>query len=88
MANPPPSVAVRNQKQIWIFCSEQNPHLFAFTRDGTASNLPDRYGPWQPSSRDAMQGTVSGAERDDSDALLAAIEARGFYLSRSDGNAW
>ena len=77
-----------DQRQVFIFCSEQNPRLFGFTRLGTGSNLPHGYGPWQPSSRGAMQGAVNGAEGSISSTVLSAINDRGFYLSRSDGNAW
>jgi hypothetical protein len=77
-----------NQTRVFIFCSDQNPHLFAFTRNTAGSNLPLRYGPWNPADRLAMQGTIVGAAGEPSGVIMSSIEARGFYLSRSDGNAW
>jgi hypothetical protein len=88
MASPPPTTLVRHRRHISIFCSAQNAQLFAFTRDATGLNLPREYGPWQHSNDPAMQGVVSGDEGRVSDAVLLSIDARGFYLSRSDGNAW
>jgi hypothetical protein len=77
-----------DQWHVFIFCSDQNSRLFAFTRSTGGSNLPVRYGPWQLSHRSAMHGTIVGAAGEPSDVVLSSIEARGFYLSRSDGNAW
>jgi hypothetical protein len=77
-----------NRNELFIFSSEQNAHLFAFTRNTTGSNLPIRYGPWQPSKRLATQHAIIGAANEPSDVVMASIETRGFYLSRSDGNAW
>jgi hypothetical protein len=76
------------RRHVFIFSSGQNRHLFAFTRNTTGDNLPRRYGPWHPSEHSAMQGTIMGAAGEPSDVVLSAIETRGFYLSRSDGNAW
>ncbi len=67
-------------RELFVFRSKQNARLFAFTRNMTGANLPDQYGPWQPS--------IIAAVGEPSDVVLSAIETRGFYLSRSDGNAW
>ena len=88
MPDPAPTVVVRDKLQICIFRSEQYPRLFALTRVVTGSNLPLLYGPWRPSNRGAMQGRISDDEDLVSAAILSAIEVRGFFLSRSDGNAW
>jgi hypothetical protein len=87
-----------NPERTFIFCSEKNIRMFAFTRDRTGLNLPRRYGPWHPSSASAMTGaprenrTEGGgsgkAGEMASGAALSAIETKGFYLSRPDGNAW
>ena len=77
-----------DQRHVFIFRSDQNHHLFAFTRSEGGFNLPGRFGPWQPVAHSAMQGIIIGAAGEPSDVVLASIEARGFYLSRSDGNAW
>ena len=76
------------QRRVFIFSSDQNRRLFAFTRNTTGANLPVRYGPWQPSNQLTGQGKLTGAAGEPSDVVLASIETRGFYLSRSDGNAW
>jgi hypothetical protein len=70
----------------FIFCSKQNPRLLAFTLDPTGSNLPRSHGPWQPSNSVAAPGTPRSPDR--SLAVMTALESRGFYLSRPDGNAW
>jgi hypothetical protein len=74
--------------EVFIFRSEQSVGLFALSRDMTGSNLPGAYGPWQASSRQAMQGPFSNAKSGYSELVIFAIETRGFYLSRSDGLAW
>jgi hypothetical protein len=72
--------------RTFMFCSKQNVRLFAFTRDATGSNLPGSHGPWLTSTCCAMQTKADEAEV--AGAVVSSIERRGFYLSRSDGNAW
>jgi hypothetical protein len=74
--------------KLFIFCSEQNARLFAITRNAVGANLPSRYGPWNPADRLATQDAVMGAAEEPSDLVVSAVETRGFYLCRTDGNAW
>jgi len=74
------------RRGIFIFSSERNVRLFAFTRDGTGANLPYHLGPWRVSDGHSMQ--LTACDTVDPDPVRLGIEGRGFYLSRPDGIAW
>jgi len=74
--------------QNFIFSSKQNVHLLAITSDRTGSSLPSHYGPWKPTDDHILREVYRQAGENTVNAIRAAIVARGFYLSRSDGIAW
>jgi hypothetical protein len=73
--------------KLFLFCSEQNARLFAFTRNAMGANLPHCYGPWKPANGLATPDVLMTAE-EPSGFVWSALETQGFYLSRPDGNAW
>jgi hypothetical protein len=69
--------------RVFIYQSQRDPGLFAFTNDRTGSNLPAELAPWR-----AFGGQAIASHRDfsglgDSDAVTAALEADGYYIART-----
>jgi hypothetical protein len=77
-----------HQMRLFIFQSEQNANLYALTLDNVGSNLPAWAGPWTGSCSEAPREVLRGKTEIAAKAVRAAIDSRGFYLSRPDGVAW
>jgi hypothetical protein len=74
--------------EVFVFISSQNGHLIALAKDSTGSNLPGSYGPWHPARASALRTLTRLAEGLLLNAIMLAMETRGYYLARSDGLPW
>jgi hypothetical protein len=61
--------------QIYIFISESQPSVRAFTEDGTGGNLPREYAPWRAAN--AGRAMLIGSA---SDPVAKAVQRDGFFL--------
>jgi hypothetical protein len=64
--------------QVYIFISESEPSVRAFTADQTGANLPVEYAPWRAANGGNPMRIASG-----SDTVARAVAEGGFYLVSS-----
>jgi hypothetical protein len=67
--------------RIYVYVSQIDPNIIAFTIDEAGTNLPPRFGPWE---REEMPGIVVVAEPNDS--ISQRCNATG-SMSRTNGAA-
>jgi hypothetical protein len=60
---------------IYIFVSESQPNLRAFTSDVSGDNLPTDYAPWR-----AANGGNAMPLKSDTDPLAKAVKRDGYFL--------
>jgi hypothetical protein len=61
--------------RAYLFASELDPSVSAFSNDGDGANLPAAYAPWR-----ALNGGASLLVGPSSMPILDAIKRQGFYL--------
>jgi hypothetical protein len=64
--------------QVYIFISEVDPNLRAFTSDETGGNLPAEHAPWR-----AANGGKSMIFGSDRDPIAIEVRAEGYYLVKA-----
>lgn len=62
--------------RIYLFVSQQDPRVLAFTWDETGSNLPIDLGPWKPSN--SGSAVAAGV---DAGPLVAVVKNFGYYIT-------
>ena len=68
--------------QIFVFGSEKDDDLAAFTRDRDGKNLPSEFGPWKPLGGSFIRANTDvGAVSVGADAILTGIDEDGFFLA-------
>jgi hypothetical protein len=65
--------------QVYIFVSETDPTVRAFTSDTTGCNLPDKYAPWRMTNSGKGMHLGSSA-----DPIALSIEEDGYLITRAD----
>lgn len=66
--------------KLFMFSSESNEELHAFTKVGTGENLPEKHGPWvEQGVLRADQSPPHGLARS---AIESGVKANGFQLWR------
>jgi hypothetical protein len=80
---------------IYLFQSQADSAVFAFTQDAAGQNLPEKYAPWQksrPGGSLYLGVGESSAQLGSSDPVIRAVESQGYYLvgtpSRRPTRAW
>jgi hypothetical protein len=80
---------------IYLFQSEADQAVFAFTQDSTGRNLPPKFAPWKNSKQGGslyLGVGESSAQLGPGDPVLRAVETQGYYLvaapSRSPMRSW
>ena len=64
--------------QVYIFISEIDPSVRAFTSDGTGCNLPDEYAPWRATNSGKGMHLSSLT-----DPIALSIEEDGYLIVRA-----
>jgi hypothetical protein len=66
--------------RIYVFTSDKNSHILAFTSDSDGANLPDEYRPW----REEADPDVFVIGTDD-DPIAQAVRRDGFNINFENG---
>lgn len=67
--------------QLYLFSSEHDPDIFAFSADKTGANLPQGLGPWSSNGNGAVPiGALPGG----GDIVTETVAKHGYFLGRSE----
>jgi len=67
---------------VYSFHSGADREVYGFTQDATGANLPAQYAPWHPHGSHNINPGDGPRIGVDSGAILAGIQANGYYLVR------
>ena len=71
--------------QIFVFGSNADANVAAFTEDRDGGNLPSDFAPWQALGGSLIQaGGGFGGVSESADAVFEAIARDGYFLARSE----